>query len=566
MTRPAKLKGVAASIGIAVGPARVIGRERRSHPRRRVAESEVPSECQRFRQAVSNSRSEIEMAKRDLTQKHGSTFAPILDVYLLMHEDALLIESISNAIRDERINAEWAVSRVADRLKKPLLEHSSPYFRERARDVEHVCEHLLRHLSGEGRHDAPVDGPTVLIAHDLSPADAVHLLAPPTIGLVTEMGAGSSHTAILARTFGVPAVVGVGSLPMEISDDEMVVVDGFSGEVTVGASAEERRAAEGRRDRFLAFLQAERATSAVTRDGAPISVTANMELSSEVEAALENGAEGIGLYRTEFMCLDRAEPPSEEEQLEVYRSVVTAMAPHRVVFRAFDWRGDKRLRERDLKRHERRWLKTQIRAVLRASGQGAVAFMFPMVATVSEFLRSRALVEECRSELGEEISGFPPISVGMMVEVPAAALLADRFAEHADFFAAGTNDLAHYTLAFDRRDGSSRANPFDPAVLQLLAHTVKAANEAELPCSMCGDMAADPVALGLALGLGYRQISVPVRVLPLARAIIRNLDLGVATDVAFEALGCASADAVRELVVDRLGAELGALWRDQGIA
>jgi phosphotransferase system enzyme I (PtsI) len=192
--------------------------------------------------------------------------------------------------------------------------------------------------------------------------------------------------------------------------------------------------------------------------------------------------------------------------------------------------------------------------------------MFPMVATVSEFLRSRALVEECRSELGEEIAGFAPLSVGMMVEVPAAALLADRFAEHADFFAAGTNDLSHYTLAFDRRDGSSRANPFDPAVLQLLARTVKAANEAELPCSMCGDMAADPVALGLALGLGYRQISVPVRVVPLARAIIRNLDLGVATDVAFESLGCASADAVRELVVDRLGAELGALWSDQGIA
>jgi len=191
--------------------------------------------------------------------------------------------------------------------------------------------------------------------------------------------------------------------------------------------------------------------------------------------------------------------------------------------------------------------------------------MFPMVATLSEFLQYRALVEECRTELGEAVAGFAPVPVGMMVEVPAAALLADRFAEHADFFSAGSNDLSHYTLAFDRLDGSTRANPFEPAVLELLARTVKAANEAELPCSICGDMAADPVALGLVLGLGYRQVSVPVRVLPLVRAIIRNLDLRVAAEVASEALDCASAEEVRELLVDRLGAELGALWRDQQI-
>jgi phosphotransferase system enzyme I (PtsI) len=566
MTWPAKIKGVAASIGVAVGPARVIGLDRRAYPRRRIEESELPFEQERFRRAVSESRSDIEVAKQDLTRKHGPTFAPILDVYLLMHEDALLIGSISNTIGDERINAEWAVSRVAERLKKPLLEDSSPYFRERARDVEHVCEHLLRHLAGGRCDDAPADRPTVLIAHDLSPADAVHLLAPPTIGLVTETGAGSSHTAILARTFGVPAVVGVGALPMEIVDDEMVVVDGFSGEVTLGASLDECNAAEGRRDRFLKFLHAERSTPAVTRDGAPISVTANVELLSEVQATIDNGAEGIGLYRTEFMCLDRAEPPSEEQQLDLYLRVVRTVAPRRVVFRAFDWRGDKRLRAQDLKQHERGWLKTQIRAVLRASEEGAVAFMFPMIATLAEFLRSRALVEECKTELGPEIAGFAPVPIGMMVEVPAAALLSHRFAAHADFFAVGSNDLSHYALACDRRDGSSRANPLDPAVLELLARTVRAADAVELPCSICGDMAADPVALCLLLGLGYRQISVPVRVLPLVRPIIRNLDLRVATEVASEALGCASAEAVRELLVDRLGAELGALWRDQGIA
>jgi phosphotransferase system enzyme I (PtsI) len=565
MTGPARLKGIAASIGVAVGPARVIGRERRRLSCRRIEDAAISSELARFEQAVSRSRDEIEAAKQQLTERHGSTYAPILDVYLLMHGDALLIDATSEAIRNDRINAEWALSRVTERLKKPLLEDASSYFQERARDIEHVREHLLRHLGGEHRSEPSTEVPTVLIAHDLTPADAVRMLAPPTVGLVTEMGAGSSHTAILARTFGVPAVVGLGPLPIEIEDDEVVLVDGFAGEVTVGASAEERRAAETRRDRFNAFLKAERTTSAVTRDGVSISVMANVELPSEVGAALENGAEGIGLYRTEFMCLDHVEPPSEDEQLEVYRGVVSAMAPKRVVFRTFDWRGDKRLRAHDLGERERAWLKTQINAVLRASGEGSVALMFPMVATVDEFCRARALVEECRSELSDERARSAELPIGMMVEVPSAALLAERFAQHADFFAVGTNDLAHYTLAFDRRDSRSAAKPLDPAVLGLLDRAIAAASDAQMPCSMCGDMAADPVALCLALGLGYRQISVPVCVVPLVRAVIRNVDLQVAAEVARDALRCGSADAVRELVIDRLDAHLGALWKEQGI-
>jgi phosphotransferase system enzyme I (PtsI) len=565
MTGPARLKGIAASIGVAVGPARVIGRERRRLSYRRIEEAAISSELARFEEAVSRSRAEIEAAKQELTERHGSTYAAILDVYLLMHGDALLIDATSEAIRNDRVNAEWALSRVTERLKQPLLEDASSYFQERARDIEHVGEHLLRHLGGEQRSEVSTDVPTVLIAHDLTPADAVRMLAPPTVGLVTEMGAGSSHTAILARTFGVPAVVGLGPLPIEIEDDEVVLVDGFAGEVTVGPSAEERRAAETRRDRFNAFLKAERTTSAVTRDGVSISVMANVELPSEVGAALENGAEGIGLYRTEFMCLDHVEPPSEDEQLEVYRGVVAAMAPKRVVFRTFDWRGDKRLRAHDLGERERAWLKTQINAVLRASPEGSVALMFPMVATVDEFCRARALVEECRSELSDERARSAEPPIGMMVEVPSAALLAERFAQHADFFAVGTNDLAHYTLAFDRRDSRSAAKPLDPAVLGLLDRAIAAASEAQMPCSMCGDMAADPVALCLALGLGYRQISVPVRVVPLVRAVIRNVDLQVAAEVARDALRCGSADAVRELVIDRLDAHLGALWKEQGI-
>jgi len=565
MSRPAHLKGIAASIGVAVGQARVIGKEHRPRPHQKIEQSDISVELARFTKAVSSSRAEIAAAKQELTQKHGPTYAPILDVYLLMHGDALLIDAISNAIREERVNAEWAVSEVVERLKKPLLEDASSYFQERASDIDHVKEHLLRHLSGEERHESATDGPTVVIARDLTPADAVHVLAPPTVGLVTELGAGSSHTAILARTFGVPAVVGLGPLPNEIEDGDLVLVDGFSGEVTLGASPHERRSAERRRDRFAAFLRTERSTSAVTRDGVSISVAANIELPTEVEAALENAAEGVGLYRTEFMCLDRREPPSEEEQLEVYRGVVRAMAPKRVVFRTFDWRGDKRLRADDLGGRENAWLKTQIKAVLRATEEGPVALMFPMVATLAEFCEARALVEECRATLLDESARLAALPVGMMVEVPSAALLADRFAKHADFFAVGTNDLAHHALGIDRHDGRSGAGPLDPAVLALLESAITAARNAGIPCSMCGGMAADPVSLGLALGLGYRQLSVPVSVLPLVRAVVRHLDLDAAAEVARQALECVSADAVRELLLERLGPALGDLWKDQGL-
>ena len=560
MSRPLRLKGIGASIGVAVASARALPS---GCPRvyAKVEDAAVATELRRFERAVAKSRAEMEAAKEQLTLQHGSTYAPIFDVYLLMHEDAVLIDAIAEAIRNDAINAEWAVARVAERLRAPLLRDTSSYFRERARDIAHVEEHLLRHLSGEHRTERVSDEPVVLVGHDLSPADAVRMLAPPTVGLVTEVGAGSSHTAILARTFGVPAVVGVGPLAREIEDGEDVLVDGFAAEVTVGVSMEERREAEARKGRFAAFLEGERQSTATTEDGVAVTVTANVELPTEIEAALESSAQGIGLYRTEFMCLERQEPPSEDEQFELYRAVVTAMAPNNVAFRTFDWRGDKRIRADDLRERERGWLRTQIKAILRASSEGAVSLMFPMVATVDEFLAAKAIVEESRAALVDQSARAAVLPVGMMVEVPSAALLADRFAEHADFFAVGTNDLAHYTMALDRSDGGASATPLEPAVVRLIAGTVAAAQRAGIPCSLCGDMAANPIELGLGLGLGFRSVSVPVSVVPLARAVIRSVDLKRAQSVAEEALWCESADEVRKLLDEHLAKHLDPLWK-----
>lgn len=559
MTRPTRIRGTAASMGVAIAPARVLKVGRPELAFARIEKADVSYELGRFEDAVARSRAQIERAKAELTRKHGPAYAPILDVYLLMHGDALLIDAIAESIRNDGINAEWAVTRVCERLREPLLRDSSSYFRERARDVEHVRDHLLRYLGGDDGAVPRSNEPVVLVAHDLAPADAVRLLAPPTVGLVTEIGAASSHTAILARTFGVPAVVGVGPLPTDLVSGETLLVDGFVGEVAFGISDAEREEAERRRRRFATFVHEERRGRATTLDGVDVTVAANVELPSEVEAALESGAEGIGLYRTELMCLEHTEPPSEDDQFEIYSAAATAMAPGEVVVRTFDWRGDKRLRAHDLDSQQRDWLKTQIKAVLRASTAGAVTLMFPMVGAVEELLGAKALVEECREELGNPDGKPAALPVGMMVEVPAAAVLADRFARHADFFAVGTNDLAHYTLAVRRGDTVSGATPLDPAVLRLLSATVKAAEAAEIPCSLCGDMAADPLALGLALGIGFRNVSVPVGVLSLARAVIRRVDLTMARSVADEALDCESVEAVRSLLADRFGPHLDPL-------
>lgn len=568
MTGTTRLKGTAASIGVGVGPARlsILGRQGLSY--RRIADDEVAEELERFERAVAASRDEIEVAKRELTQQHGSSYAPILDVYLLMHTDALLIDAIADKIRRDKVNAQWALGRVVEGLKAPLLKDASSYFRERASDIDHVKEHLLRHLSGERRGEIATEGPTVLVAHDLTPADAVRMLAPPTVGLVTEMGGGNSHTAILARTFGVPAVVGVGTLPVTVEPNEIIVVDGFSGEVTIGPSAEERDTAVARRERFISFLRSERTTNAATRDGVSILVAANVELPSEVKTAIENGAEGIGLYRTEFMCLDRSAPPSEGEQVEIYEAIISAVAPESVVFRTFDWRDDKRLRADLRQDYEYEWLKAQIRALLRASTEGSASIMFPMIATLDGLSTARALVDDCKKDLGDDAVGSATLPIGMMIEVPAAALLAEQFAEQADFFAVGTNDLVQYTLGLDRRDhrAASAASPLNPAVLRLLKRTIVAADNTNTPCSMCGDMAADPIGLGLALGLGFRKISVPASVVPLARAVIRNVDLATATETAADALDCTSSKQVRALALSRFGKELVALWHERGIA
>ncbi len=558
------LKGAPASMGIAIGPAYWIGGDRSVGPRRRVSSSEAASEIERFRRAVGSSREEVERARDALVSDHGNEYAPILETHVLMHRDASFSDAVEGLIREECINAEWALDRTLRDLKQRLLRDSSSYFRERANDLDHVGQHLLRHLGGGLPVSSPQE-PSIVVSHDLTPADAVRVLAQNALALVTAKGGATGHTAILARALGIPAVVGVSELSEPLNPSETVIVDGLSGEIVISPSDAQRRRAEQKRGRFVAFaqrLQGERDEPTVTRDGVPVSVCANIELPVEIDAAIERGADGIGLYRTEFLCFDQGDIPSEDEQTRLYAQVVRRLSSRTVVFRTFDFRGEKALPRFLSVARDTEVLRTQLRAILRASVHGSVKVMFPMVSGLDDLRAKKRVFEEAARDLAT----IEPVPSGIMVEVPSAALMAYRLASHCSFFSVGTNDLTRLVLALDRNSSASMwLSCLHPKVLRLLDQTQRAASDHMIDCGICGDMAAHPLGMAIAIGLGFRRLSVPVGVLPMVRAGVRRIDAKAAGAVATDALRCGSAEEVQALVVARLRDQLGDLWLEQGM-
>lgn len=583
MTAPGRavLQGIAASHGIAVGHATVLERTGARAPRRRVLPEEIGREIARLREAIDASRRDLERMRDQIGSEGHADLELLLEAHLLMHRDELLVDAAVRTIRDESAGAEWAVRRTVESLQSQLERAGSSYFRERAQDIEHVGRHILRALAGD--HDrASIETPSVVVTDDLGPADAVQLLRSPILALVTALGSATSHTAILARALGVPAVVGVSDIVRRVDDGDLVIVDALRGEVVVGADDDERRGADARAERYRIFtseLRAKRDSSPLTRDGVAIELFANVDLPTEAALAVTEGARGIGLYRTEFLYLDRGEVPTEDEQLKVYSDVVRVMAPRPVVFRTFDLGADKLppdqrvprgpnpalgLRALRLALARPRMLRAQVRAILRAAVHGPVELLFPLVTSVDELREAKALVDQCCDELRTEGIPHRHVPIGIMVEVPAAGLMAESLARECDFFSVGTNDLVQYTLALDR--GSPHvahlAQALDPAVLKLLDVTARAAEARGIPLGMCGDMAADPFAFPLVLGLGYRRLSVPVSALPLVREMLRRIDAEQARRTVREALQCSGGRAVRRLVEERFAASLGDVWAE----
>ncbi len=565
MPRGVVLKGIAGSPGVAVGPALVVGDTRAAYARRNVASVQIPAEIERLHRAVLDAKQHIREVSATLPASPLETNA-ILDAYLTMVSDPMLVERIENKIKNEKKCAEWAVAQAGEEIAKLFgpadASERDAYIVERRHDIEFVCDRLLRELTGDTKQIVPrLDEPMIVIARDLSPAD--------TIGFITEIGTRTSHTAIMARALEIPAVVGVADALTVVRTGDTLIVDGLRGEVTVNPSDITVEDARGRGARHLAFargLLSARNQPCVTRDGEPVSLKANVELPAEAILALDHGAEGIGLYRTEFIYIDRTTMPAEDEQFELYRAVVEAVAPRPVTLRTFDIGGDKfassfqlpaemnpalGLRAVRLALSRPDVFLTQLRAMIRASSHGDLRIMVPMVASVQELREVRRLLVRAMQEV--DAAGHPyakHIPLGIMIEVPSAVIMADVLAREAEFFSIGTNDLIQYTLAIDRgnRSLAPLASPFHPAILRMIRLVSRAAAEHGVPVALCGAMASDPLAAVLLVGLGLRELSMEAAAIPEIKEALRRVTSGDCERAAEAALALDTADAVEELI------------------
>lgn len=585
MRARAVLSGIPASHGVAVGKARLVGRSALRVPRRRITPDAAPAEVARLRAAIDASRAEIEEARAAVGDTADADYQLVLDAHLLMHGDALLVDTTIETIERDNLCAEWALRRTVESLSAQLGEASSEYFRSRAGDITQVGLHILRCLTGTPLAVPELDEPVVLVTDDLSPAEAARLVDSPLLALVTELGSATSHTAIVARALGIPALVGVADATDQIGEGDTVVVDALRGELVVAAGEDEQNDAEDRSSRYREFTESLRSRAerqARTSDGEPVVLAANLEIPAEAKAAAGPESGGVGLYRTEFLYLGRDRAPTEEEQRAVYAEVLEVMSPRPVTFRTFDLGADKLPADRRFPKGPNpalglrgvrllmthpRLFKSQVRAVLRAAAGGNAKLMFPLVGSIEDVRSARALVDEVVAELESSGEPFSRVPVGIMIEVPAAALLANTLAQECDFFSVGTNDLIQYAFALDRTNPrvAPLAEPLDPAILKLLDMTAEAARRHEIDLSMCGDMASDPFALPIVLGLGFRTLSMPTASIPLANAIIQRVDSADAETAAAEALTLPDAASVQELVRQRFAGALSELWAEEGI-
>jgi phosphotransferase system enzyme I (PtsI) len=578
LTIPVRMQGIAASPGIAIGRARVIDREKIKLPRRRVSLDRVQAEVDRLKAAVEESREQLLVAKNAIRGVEGGGIVDhtlILDAHLLMIDDELLIHGASSIISMELINAEWALSKKTREIQNTLAGLGDDYFRDRAQDVEFVSSRILRNLMGHATKivDEYAE-PCIIIADNLSPVETTQMIGSSVLGFGTEMGTSTSHTAIMAQALSIPAVVGVELLTERIAAGDTIIIDGYDGSVIIGPDAD---TLEEYRDRAVKHAELEkkllshREQPATTVDGVRIILLANIEFPAEAAMALDYGAEGVGLYRTEFLYLNRPEPPSEEEQYRVYRIVAEALAPRSVVFRTFDLGADKLpattgpeeanpalgLRAIRLGLKDRAMFKTHLRALLRAANHGMLEIMFPMISGLGELRQVKALLKEVQTDLAADAP--TDIRIGCMIELPSAVLMADKLAKEVDFFSIGTNDLIQYSLAIDRTNDhvAYLYTPFHPAILRSVKMVMDAGRQAGIPVAMCGSLAAEPLFIPLLVGLGLRIVSMAPTSIPTVKSIIRTISCAEAEKLTNLALDAGTAGEVEDMVRNHMKNNLG---------
>jgi phosphoenolpyruvate-protein phosphotransferase (PTS system enzyme I) len=552
--------GIAVSPGVAIGPVMLFGAEGFRIPQRFVSVDAVESEVSRFRKAIDTVTKRIEENERVARERLGDQYAAIFGAHRMMIRDPKLQSDIESLISTKCFSPEFAASRVLHNYAKAFQNLGNPYLAERAADVYDLEKRLLRALLGEKRPElSHLTEPVIILAHNLTPSETANLDQNSVLAFATEVGGRTSHTAILAGALELPAVVGVGKILADVSAGSTVIIDGYRGEVvidpdeaTLAKYRDSRKAHETENER-LAEL---RTFEAKTMDGVRIQVLGNIEFPEEVDHCTGRGADGVGLYRTEFLYLGADHEPTEEDHYDAYCKVVKALDGKPIVIRTLDLGADKipgnynefedetdnpalGLRSIRLSLRNMPQFKTQLRAILRAAAHGDIRVMFPLVTTLLELRKAKMILGDVIEDLEEEGAEFKrDIPVGMMVEVPAAAMLADHFAKEVDFFSIGTNDLIQYALAVDRSDPyvANLYRAGDPSILRLISNVLEAAKNAGISVTVCGQMSSDPRFIPLLIGMGLRNLSVTPISIPEVKNVIQHFSVQQANDIAEKAL------------------------------
>ena len=587
-----KKKGIPASPGIAIGKACIFGNPPRVKVKsRKIASDEVEREIELFKEAVAKTRRQIEEVKEKVSVEFSQEHANIFAAHLLILEDPFLVIDVVEKVKKEKINVEYALWKVLDNITKNFALFDDEYIRERAIDIEDIGSRILDNLI----KSEPVtlthtlrelDEEVIIVAHSLTPSDTAQMHKKKVLAFVTDAGGRTSHSAIIARALEIPAVVGSGDIISCVENGDLLIVDGGNGEILVNPdkkTLERYKQLAKEYSDFLAEFSGIREFPAQAKDGYRLELAVNVEISEEIEHVREYGADGIGLYRTEFLYLNRSDLPSEEEQTETYSKALRAVYPHPVIIRTLDIGGDKfvphltngeedlnpflGLRAIRLCLKNKKIFKAQLGAILRASIHGKLKIIFPMISTLGEFREAKAILEEVKTELiRENIPVNNKIEVGVMIETPSAVMIADVLAWEADFFSIGTNDLIQYTLACER--GNERVaylyNPLHPAILRSIKMTVDAGHRQGKWVGMCGEMAGNPLFTVLLLGLGLDGFSVAGIVVPEIKEIIREVTIEEAIGLASEILSLGDVAEIENLIYARLTSRFGRIFEMMG--